>query len=196
MRNYLLLLAALVLAAPASAQVGRGTKLIGTSIGRLKHTFSAGGNSETAFALYPSVGWFVGNRVVLGTGVLLGYDAIRINESGQRYFGRTTELGLTPFGRYYPVLGEKHALFVEAGGEVTKAFTRISNGGRFSDERAALRLMLGYNYFLASNAALELKAGYRRNLTNYLEINIPGELALQVGFSVFLHSAKPEVIKD
>jgi hypothetical protein len=199
MQKYLLLLAlTLALTLPAAAQVGRGTKLISASIGKLQHSFYEREDSKTDAALYPAVGWFVGDRVVLGTGALLGYSRVKSVRLPPPYTGRTVELGLLPYARYYPLLKEKHALFAEAGGGFVKSYTRVSSFGeqRFSNERATAHLMLGYNYFLTSNAALELQAGYRRNLVNNLESAIPGELALRVGFSIFLHSPQPEVIKD
>ena len=203
MHKYLLLLAAATLALPAQAQTERGAKLLGVSVGNI--TYNNYRDSDNAFsaAVYPSVGWFVVDRLAVGTGVNLSYDRSRSSLVGIDgpvvRTGRTWGYGLAPFARYYFVNAEKHKLFVQASGDVTRYSIRskikengqTNQGGSYSETDFGWAAGVGYNYFVSPNVALETTVGYRRaNEASYVGAPAQGSLDVRLGFSVFLLSGQ------
>lgn len=212
MHKYLLLLIGAALALPAQAQTERGSKLLGLSVGNLTYrstpNINLGGSSDDNYrsfsaAVYPSVGWFVVDRLALGAGLPLGYSRTRTNYTATTgpvtFTSRTWTYGLAPFARYYFLDASKHKLFGQLGGEVlrdanrnetreTGNTPRVNHYGQTSTSWLA---GVGYNYFLTSNAALEVAANYVRNTDqNYLGGPARGSLNVRLGLSVFLPSGQ------
>lgn len=199
MRNYLFLLGLSLLSLSARAQTERGSKLLGLSAGNLTFTDQPGQNYTLQGALYPSVGWFVADRLALGAELRLSYDRGRSDYlSVDGSIVRTTRIwgiGLAPFARYYLVDASKHKLFVQASGEytrflqrnITEEVGRRTYGNSFGYNGSGWFAGAGYNYFVSPNVALEARAGYRRDRQNsFIGIGGQGSLDVRLGFSVFL----------
>ncbi len=75
----------------ALAQTEKGGHLIGTQVGNIYIPTSGG--SGSIISLQPAYGWFVGNGLALGIGV----PFLHISSGGTG----VTQIGLTPFLRYY-----------------------------------------------------------------------------------------------
>jgi hypothetical protein len=192
MKNTLFLaLAIATTSLPATAQTEKGAKYLGIGVGNLNYRkgdqYSA---SQLSAAFHPAAGVFVADNILVGGNLTLGYD--RLSFDIVNYRRRTIQYGVTPFGRVYLPSTSAHRFFGQLSAGITWADTRIKN--RFNyvesnlfDGNSRYRtagLALGYNYFLAPNAALELTTGYNRigGSSSY------GELDVRVGFSVFLPS--------
>lgn len=208
MHKYLLLLAAAALALPAQAQTERGAKLLGVSVGDLRYaSYQYNGRRNLSAGVYPSVGWFVADRLAVGTGVVALYDRGRSVRPGPdfpvEYISSTFSFGAAPFVRYYLLNGSSHKLFGQAGGEAIAYFDRTKRieGTRktidhYNGKSFGYHVDLGYNYFITPNVALEATVVYRRS--SYVEFlpdrydADPGDNTLDVrlGFSVFLPSGK------
>jgi hypothetical protein len=204
MRNYLFFLGLSLLSLSARAQTERGSKLLGLSAGNFTYTDQAGPDYDLTGALYPSVGWFVVDRLALGAELRLSYDR---NRSGYVSVdgpivrtSRIWGLGLAPFARYYLVDASKHKLFVQASGEYTRFLQRNTTeevgrqkpyGNSFGYNGSGWSAGAGYNYFVSPNVALEARAGYRRDRQNsFIGIGGQGSLDVRLGFSVFLPSGQ------
>ncbi|GAB3827692.1 outer membrane beta-barrel protein [Hymenobacter jeollabukensis] len=201
MHKYLLLLAAASLALPARAQTERGAKLLGVSVGNLNYTSYADKDNSFTAAVYPSVGWFVVDRLAVGTGLPFSYSRDRTTYSGADgpvvSIARSWSYGLAPFARYYFVDASKHKLFAHLSGEITRynnSGARRENGLTINETRYNETIKgwfagAGYNYFLAPSVALEATLGYRRNNQySYLSNHSRGTVDVHLGLSVFLPS--------
>lgn len=200
MRNYLFLLGLALLSVPARAQTERGSKLLGLSAGNFTYNSQPGKNYTIQGALYPSVGWFVADRLAVGAELRLSYDRGRsdfLSTDGSIVrTSRVWGVGLAPFARYYLVDASKHKLFAQASGEFTRYLQRniTEEVGRqepysnsFGYNGSGWFAGAGYNYFVSPNVALEARAGYRRDRQNYnLGNGGQGSLDVRLGFSVFL----------
>ncbi|OON70744.1 hypothetical protein B0919_01640 [Hymenobacter sp. CRA2] len=193
---------AIGLTVPALAQTERGAKLIGISVGDLNYQRQDAKNTSLAAAAYPSVGWFVADNFVLGTGVELFYNRERSERIGTMFptsfRSRTFGAGISPFVRYYFLGQNKHRVFAHAGASTTWYSYRdvtSSNGQEGTpytthDNVGSYNVGLGYNYFLAPTAALEVTAGYRRSGEAGPVYRPKGSLDVRLGLSVFLPSGK------
>ncbi|MCC3155854.1 outer membrane beta-barrel protein [Hymenobacter sp. 15J16-1T3B] len=211
MRKSLLLLAGLGLTLPTLAQTERGAKLIGVSVGDLRYAnYKTRNARELSAAVYPSLGWFVHDRLALGSGLLLIYEHDK-SKSDNVYLGYPTRssghvlgIGVAPFARYYFYDGTPHKIFGQAGVELASYFSSstYNDGNRGytskdSGTRTGWYANVGYNYFLSPSVALEATAGYRRGAffdyaPQRFGNTFPAENGLDVrlGFSFFLPAAK------
>lgn len=199
MRNYLFLLSLCLLSWSARAQTERGSKLLGLAAGNFTYTDLSGPDYDLTGSLYPSVGWFVADRLALGTELRFSYERSRsgyLSVDGPIVrTSRVWGLGLAPFVRYYLVDASKHKLFGQASGEYTRYLQRNTTeevgrrtyGNSFGYDGSGWFAGVGYNYFVSPNVALEARAGYRRDRQNsFIGIGGQGSLDVRLGFSVFL----------
>ncbi|UYZ61993.1 autotransporter outer membrane beta-barrel domain-containing protein [Hymenobacter weizhouensis] len=196
MKKLLLLAVSSTLALPTLAQTEQGSKLIGVSVGGLAYRTDKKNNNFSA-TLYPSMGVFVANNLLVGSNVLLGYQRLRFETSFADQTSRSFSYGLTPFARYYVPGTGRHRFFgqLSAGVHWNSYRSRKESVNQpIETSRQTIRSFtyggaLGYNYFLSQNAALEVTAGYNR-YSQKPGNGSYGDLDIQAGFSIFLPSKK------
>lgn len=127
----------------ASAQLQKGSTLVGGGIGEMK--FGLGKGSSFEMSLVPRVGYFIQDNVAIGAKVGLGFQKAG-DVSSYNY-------SLNGFGRYYfgpkefDTLLKQGRWFAEAGLGVSG----IKNGSAGFN----LNFGPGYSYFLSDNVAVE-----------------------------------------
>lgn len=106
MKKILLsLVAVAALTFGAQAQTEKGKIILGGNVGVTSSKTDGATKSDFSFSVVPSVGYFVGNNIAIGTGVGYNYDK---SVSG----GEQTEaFVVAPFGRYYVNLSEQFKFF-------------------------------------------------------------------------------------
>ncbi len=158
------------------AQIQKGSILLdgqfnlGTTVGEGQNTLNVG--------LFPSAGFFLSDRFVLGTGIGVGYANNFEFDGGLLVF--------SPFARFY--LDNKPdnpwKLFAELGTELTFVF------GGDADPLFGLNTGLGVNYFLNDQTALEISLLYVDE-----DLGFAGSsnlLSLGFGLRLFLHQGGEE----
>jgi len=179
----------------AIAQTEKGTKFLGASVGNLSYR-TEDNSIYISAAIYPSVGVFVVDNLLLGSNLRLGYERSRNEGSLGDFERRTIVYGLSPFVRYYFAGSNAHRFFGQISGGITWYNTKIKDRyttgnliNRTSKEDfSTFGGALGYNYFLTPSAALEVTAGYTRDTNGPSPAT--GVLDIRAGFVVFLPSKK------
>ncbi|WP_207492720.1 hypothetical protein [Aridibaculum aurantiacum] len=162
----LLLIGLLAVSVSVSAQVQKGSTIIGTSLGNLSYNFETDVFSAT---LNPFAAKFVTDRLAIGGGATLGVVFVD---------GPALVAGVQPMARLYNKSTAADRFFVQAGAGVTSIihgdadFYFSYNGG------------VGYNRFINQNLALELGLQFNGIATD--EMVNGNNLALSLGVQVFL----------
>jgi Outer membrane protein beta-barrel domain len=177
-RSRFYLIAVLFIAFASNAQITKGNWMMGgsASFGNSKTTIGEISGESTGFGLSPNVGYFIIDKLAIGTSGQFSYS---FPSGNQRTIHSYT---ISPFVRYYFLEKEKQInIFSEAGYEIM----RISNGDSKSDK---LHLKAGAVFFLNSSVGLEVALNYSNQKTNdnYQVRNI----YLGVGFQIHLEREK------
>lgn len=229
--SLVLFLAACSLAVTAQTQLSKGTWLFESNLGNLrysKNSYPAGPdlniyaaeNKTSAMQISTQGGYFIMDRLVLGTG--LNLQLSRLQSTSTYPNGRLASENKTnyqtfilmPFVRYYLPSKGNGALYIQAGGgyilsQSQSDFTGYnlagnnnSSSGSTSSKGGAAALALGYNRFLSSSLAFNTSLGfsydrgqytYRYN-TNGFTNTYPRQTNLSLswnfGFTMFLGGNK------
>lgn len=176
------------LAQPQKGSWMAGADLLGASAG---FNQSSPGNKYVDFIITPKVGYFISNRMVVGSSFTLG---------GAIVPGRFSNLvgGVTPFARYYffPKDGAKTRrlyFFAEAHAGVITAWAKDKiNDVTYTSSSMTAGFGPGVAYFLTPNISIEsaFKVNYSRSLDkNYLpQHGITPNLT--IGFQIYLGGKK------
>lgn len=169
----------------AMAQTEKGNHLMGISVGNI--TIPTSGGNGTIISLQPTYGWFVANNLVIGAGI----PFFNVSSNGSR----ATQIGLTPFLRYYVGPSQVKPFF---GGSVGIVNTSASSNGSnvASSTDALYSLTGGVAFFLNKSVSFDLGLTYTGGATgslntllagsaNALTPNIPKALNLSLGFQVY-----------
>ncbi len=165
----------------ATAQLQKGSTLVGGGIGNIGFGFGSAANVNVN--LTPRVGYFIQDNVAIGAKVNLSYTGVK---NGDDTFG----YGLNGFGRYY--FGDR------------EFDTLLKNGRWFAEAGIGLAGLNnaplgfnvnfgpGYSYFLNEHVAVEAlllyDAKFGSGSSNGLSIN--------VGFQIYFPSSKYKSMKD
>ena len=152
----------------ASAQLQKGSTLVGGGIGNMAFGLGNGGHFDVR--LTPRIGYFIQDNIAVGGKVDLGYQGQKNNN--------TFNYGLNAFGRYYfgkkefDTLLKQGRWFIEAGAGIA--------GVQGAPVTANVNFGPGYSYFLSDNVAIEglvlfdtkLGAGSSSGMTFNLDFQI------------------------
>lgn len=162
MKKVLLTVFAVLTVFVASAQIEKGTILVGASsnLGFSSTSIDGLDDKLSTFNLDVRGGYFIIDNLALG--LTLGFDKTKFGDSDEK----TTSFGL--FGRYY-INGK---IFAGAG------FQSITIGD--ADAETAIPLEVGYAAFLTDNIAVEPSL-------NYIIMDGASTFGLGVGFTLYLN---------
>ncbi len=205
LKQLSLLIVAATITATATAQFKKGNILVETNLGNI--SFGNNNNSTEAsgatrksdsksfsIGLYPRVGFFVSDNVVLGTELSLSFYSSKGNDFNgtgiktSDYKNASSDIGLSPFVRYYfnAAKESKGRFFAQLSGGFNMTVSTNYDYNYFSSSTGAYagkykydypkkpfsynaNILAGYNYMVAPNVALNLNLGYRysSNSTEY-----------------------------
>jgi len=158
--------------------IQKGNSFLGLTSGSIR--LSRRNNVTTSFVnLMPQFGKFVSDRILFGS----LFDLTNQSGSGFNFFS----IDATPFIRYYlNPAGKKFVPFGELGGGISLV---IINGdfipnGNSTETNPIFFANIGFDYFIRSNVAIEIKADYRFTQQNdFFKLNTFG---INVGFNFFI----------
>ncbi len=195
----ILLVAGLALFGTASAQMEKGSWVIGgsTTLGfnNVNTKYSAGSESVSepavsTFMVTPSVGYFVQDKVAIGLD--LGFTSISQKDGADKY--TVSSLSLMPTATYYFKGATNLVPYLGAGiGYASNKSTETYDGRTYTDtaDGFAWKAKGGLVYLLNQNVGLDLGLGYNQFTHNETENNVDykttvGTFGVSVGVSVFL----------
>lgn len=198
MKNLVLIttLASTVLAGTtAFAQPQKGDWMVGASIANSQAYLSNNGYNQFQVSLLPSAGYFLTNRIAVGTGIGLSYAS---GGHRQHYF----HYSISPFARYY--FSKKEGIQIHKPvlfGEVSTAIGGHSivdkrNNYMQSNGYGAVGAGIGLAYFITPNVSVE--GLLKLNSQNLYHTPNNGVIpSLNIGFNIYLKGKKrkAEVVK-
>ncbi|MBO0953166.1 outer membrane beta-barrel protein [Fibrella forsythiae] len=186
MKTYALLVVCLLVGGlrAATAQTQKGRRLAGVNVGNI--TLPTSGGSGSIISLQPTYGWFVADNLVVGAGV----PFFNVSNSGTR----ATQIGLTPFLRYYLSPASVKPFLGASVGVVNTSASAGANSASSTD--AIYSATGGVAFFLNPSVSFDLGLTYTGGDTgslntllagssNALTPNIPQALNLSLGFQVY-----------
>jgi hypothetical protein len=201
-KQLLLLIVAATIATTGTAQFKKGNLLVETSLGNINlgnynsSTETSGvtrkyDSKSFSIGLYPRVGFFVTDNVVVGTELSLSFYSSSSNDFNNNGVktsdskGSSFDIGLSPFLRYYfnAAKDSKGRFFAQVGGGFSTTASNNYDYNYYSGTTGALtskfkynypkkpyyynaNILVGYNYMVASNVALNLNLGYNYRASN------------------------------
>lgn len=168
-------------ASPVSAQLQKGSVMMGGDIAGLKLGLNSGSNID--FTLNPKAAWFIKDGLAVGAYMMFGINHVDKVGTGISY-------GIGPLGRYYISdpnieLTRKARFFLEAhvGIEGTNpASGSTTNGLGFG-------VGPGLAYFITPNIALETLVKYNGR-AGFGSEAYTGDISLNIGFQIYFSSQK------
>lgn len=127
MKITLLLLFYFVVISTCSAQITRGTTFVGGSGFYSRQIYESNPDpnfsyklSTSSFNLNPKVGYFIADNITVGLGINYNQSKSKAKGNGinEPTDNQYHSFGITPFGRYYKMLGERAGFF----GQLTVSF--------------------------------------------------------------------------
>jgi hypothetical protein len=174
MKIRFFLITTLLVALISNAQITKRNWMMGgsASFGSSKSISGEISNKSTGFSFYPNVGYFLIDKLAIGTSGQFNYTFPSGNE--KIYHSYT----ISPFIRYYFLEKEKTMnIFSEASYEIIR--------NSHSDSKAdKLHLKAGAVFFLNSSVGLEVALNYLNQKTNE-NYQVRG-VYLDVGFQIHL----------
>lgn len=172
MKLFLQLLIFVLTTTTISAQITKGSVLIGGTVGF--NTLSEDGTSATVVNISPTAGFFLSEQFVLGSA--LGFT-LQASEGST-----VTTIGLIPFARYY---------FSNAGnarffGQFNVGFQN-TNSSEFDVDGTSvvIGLGIGADFFLNDHVAIEGSLGYQRLQYPKYEVGV-NNIGLNFGIAAFI----------
>ena len=158
----LFFVALLICSLSSNAQLAKGNLMLGGLMS------ASGGSGVFNFGLYPSCGYFISNKAVLG-------GALDLSLSRGKY--ESSFFGLSMMGRYYFSDSiAKLPIFVQGKVGAARASSNV-------DATIFGSLGLGFDYFITSSVALEASAGINIDNTGFSNVYA------MLGFQIFLPSS-------
>ncbi|WP_442590678.1 outer membrane beta-barrel protein [Pedobacter sp. AW31-3R] len=93
------LLAVSALAFSTQAQTEKGKFMIGGNVEFNSEKAEGADKADINLSLVPSVGYFIGNNIAIGTGV--GYELSKVHSASATAIGKSQAFVVAPFARYY-----------------------------------------------------------------------------------------------
>lgn len=194
MKKSLVLLLILIYATQKSyAQPRKGDWMVGANIANSNAGLRAG-SAHLNINLNPSGGYFLSNRVVVGTSVGLNYSKYANNFSS--YGG-----SIKPFARYYfskkeGMQPKKLYLFGEASAGIGVGSSRFNNNNGVTERHTNTSFLssagLGLSYFIIPNVSVEgtFNMNYNSSLNNQPITSDNIYPTLGIGFQIYLPGRK------
>lgn len=191
--------AALFIFIAAEAQIERGRILAGGSLGfnfsnyrDIEDGVTESESKSTDLWLMPRGGIFITDAILVGAGIGLSFGSTKYDEYKSTY----SSISFVPFVRYY--LPQKFFAQIEVGPGITTDNWVFDGEEDDKDSYTFFRWSVGagYSYFLNDNVAIEPIISYTS--TNYTDRNNTvqkdkyGDLAFQLGFSIYLDCLKKD----
>ncbi len=167
------------------AQTERGSRLAGVQVGNI--VIPTSGGSGTIISLQPTYGWFVSDGLAVGAGI----PFFHISSSGSRI----TQIGLSPFLRYY--IGPSPVKpFLGASIGVVSTSTSSTGSASGSSTNALYSGTAGLAFFMNRSVSFDMALTYTGGDTgsvssilgggsNALTPNFPNALNISLGFQVY-----------
>ncbi|AQG80110.1 hypothetical protein [Spirosoma montaniterrae] len=187
MKAYLLVIALCVGAVTTvSAQTEKGSKLVGAQVGNL--TFPTSGGGGSIIGLQPAIGWFVGNNLAVGVGV----PFFSVGASGTR----VTQIGITPFARYYIGPSNVKPFLGASVGVINTSLSGRGTGNADPSTNGIYSVSGGLAFFINQSVSFDLGLTYTGGETvavnsllggglNSLTPAIPESINFNLGFQVY-----------
>lgn len=177
MKNLCALLLLLAFAANLSAQIQKGTVLLGGTVGF--NNVSEEGEGLTSVNVSPNAGFFLSDRFAVGTSL----DFVLVASDGES----STSFGLAPFARYYFNDSGKSRFFGQA-----KVGFQTGETDFFEESTALIfGVGIGADFFLNDNVAIEAILGYQRLQYPEYEVGL-NNIGLNFGVAAFIGGGKKE----
>jgi hypothetical protein len=188
MKKIIFSLIAILFCSLAFSQTEKGSKLVGVGFGGLSYTNS---NSKTSYSntptvynsdgnsfslsVYPSVAWFVKDRLAVGGGVSLSFYSSKSKSSNtsssntSEYTSTQPSLYLSPYARYYFSGSSKGMPFAQANlqyGIYGGNSKSTSSGGSSSETKTKPKgdwnagVSFGYEQFVTKNIGIYGSIGF------------------------------------
>lgn len=183
-----------VVVGTALGQTQKGNWQVGAQVGDFSYRKTSVSNEFTG-SITPSVGYFVANNLLLGTGVPLSLTTFRMDATKSTYKG----IGLAPFVRYYvgsarlkPYVGVSYSY-----NQINRNYSSVSSSGSSTQRTSILSPGLGLAYFVTKNVGLHAGLNYNfQQLSNEGSNTSPNSqplsfssdsktLSLNIGFQLF-----------
>jgi len=167
--NKILFIATLFIVFTSNAQITKGNWMMGGSLYLVRDKSTTDGNVShvTAIDIKPNVGYFVIDKLALGTNTEIGFSS-----------NRSEIFGIAPFIRYYFLEEEKKInIFSEFNYEFRK-----NNPGNYITKR--INFKTGAVFFLNSSVGIEMALNYANENANY-NSQYSG-INFEVGFQIHL----------
>lgn len=169
----------------ANAQTEKGSKLVGVQVGNLTFPTSGGGS---IIGLQPAAGWFLTDGLALGVGI----PFFSAGASG----GRITQIGLTPFLRYYIGKTNVKPFVGVSGGAINTSASGRGSGSSESSTSGIYSASGGVAFFINQSVSFDLGLSYTGGETlavnsllgggvNSLTPAVPESINVNIGFQVF-----------
>jgi outer membrane protein W len=196
--SILLLLVASLSAVTAQTEKGRWT--VGASVGSLSYNSQPDSRSFSG-SFSPSVGYFVANNLVVGTGLPVSFGSTLSKKVD--YSASNNSIGLSPFVRYYfgatslkPYVGLSYA-YSRTRQRIDNDFSGNSQHATYKGFSSSISPTVGLAYFINRTVALNAGVSYvvsqYNNGTVFYISGVPVEsatsrsnyLAFGIGFQLF-----------
>ncbi len=171
MKNVYFLLLSVTSITTLSAQIQKGTILLGGSLGF--NNTNQDGENLTTINISPSAGFFLSNRFAVGSSLNLSLTA---NDG----FSAST-IGLGPFARYYFNNSGPARFF----GQANVGFQAVFLGDNDGIGLLTSGLGIGADFFLNDHVSIVGLLGYQRVQSSRSEFNY-GNIGLNFGIAAFI----------
>lgn len=171
MKNTLTILLLLAATVSLSAQIQKGSLMLGGTVGF--NYLGADGDGATSVNVTPNLGYFISDQIAIGSS--LGFALVVSDGESSSAFG------LSPFGRYYNNGTGRNRFF----GQVKIGV--LTGDSDFADDSAAwlFGLGIGADFFLNDNVAIEALLGYQRLYYPEYEAGL-NNIGLNFGVAAFI----------
>ena len=158
----------------SNAQITKGNWMMGGSgsFGNYKTTSEGISNELTSLSIYPNIGYFVTDKLALGTSGQLSYIVPKSNQEAKPSYG------ISPFVRYYVLEKEKS---INIFSEISYETLRNSLSNLKADK---FKIKAGTVFFVNSSVGIEVALNYYNQKTNDDYQN--RGIYLDVGFQIHL----------
>jgi len=177
MKHLFTLLILIAFSIHLSAQIQKGTVLLGGTVGF--NRISEDGEGITYANFSPTAGFFLTDRFALGSSL----DFVLVASDGES----SASFGLTPFARYYLNESGKSRFFGQG-----KIGFQTGDTDFFEESTAwVFGLGIGADFFLNDNVAIEAIFGYQRLQYPEYEVGL-NNIGLNFGIAAFIGGGKKE----
>lgn len=170
----ILIIATFFFTMASNAQITKGYWMMGGSgsFGNYKTTIGGSSNESTGFGISPDIGYFVIDKLAIGTSGFFLYSIPKSNEKSSFLYS------VSPFLRFYFLEKDK---IINIFSEVSYQTVRNSNDNSKADK---FKIKAGTEFFLNSSVGIEVALNYSNQKTSTDNQN--RAIYLDVGFQIHL----------